>query len=140
MRQVPRPGAVTELHCTYDPETKSGSSQEQRKVKATVHWVSASHAVEAEVRLYHSLLTTDPARIPDGQDWTQYVNPQSLERLTGCLVEPSLRATRPGARFQFERQGYFCVDPDSSEQALVFNRTVPLKDAWAKIEKSQQAR
>jgi glutaminyl-tRNA synthetase len=136
----PQTGAVTELHCTYDPETKSGSSQEQRKVKATVHWVSASHAVEAEVRLYHSLLTTDPARIPDGQDWTQYVNPQSLERLTGCLVEPSLRAARPGARFQFERQGYFCVDPDSSEQALVFNRTVSLKDPWAKIEKSQQIR
>jgi glutaminyl-tRNA synthetase len=136
----PQTGAVTELHCTYDPETKSGSSQEQRKVKATVHWVSASHAVGAEVRLYHSLLTTDPARIPDGQDWTQYVNPQSLERLTGCLVEPSLRAARPGARFQFERQGYFCVDPDSSEQALVFNRTVSLKDTWAKIEKSQQGR
>lgn len=135
----PRTGAVTELHCTYDPETKSGSSQEQRKVKATVHWVSASDAVEAEIRLYHSLLTTDPARIPDGQDWTQFVNPQSLECLTGCLVEPSLRTARPGARFQFERQGYFCVDPDSSEQALVFNRTVSLKDAWAKIEKTQQA-
>jgi glutaminyl-tRNA synthetase len=136
----PQTGAITELHCTYDPETKSGSSQEQRKVKATVHWVSAPHAVEAEVRLYHPLLTIDPARIPDGQDWTDYINPQSLERLTGCLVEPSLRAAQPGARFQFERQGYFCVDPDSSGQALVFNRTVSLKDAWAKIEKARQAR
>ena len=136
----PRTGAITELRCTYDPDTKSGSSQEQRKVKATVHWVSASHAVEAEVRLYHPLLATDPARIPDGQNWIDHINPQSLERLTGCLVEPSLRAAQPGTRFQFERQGYFCVDPDSSGQALVFNRTVSLKDAWAKIEKSQQAR
>jgi glutaminyl-tRNA synthetase len=136
----PQTGAVTELRCTYDPETKSGSPQEQRKVKATVHWVSASHAVEAEVRLYHPLLTTDPTRIPDGQDWTDSMNPQSLERLTGCLVEPSLRTAQSGARFQFERQGYFCVDPDSSGQAPVFNRTVSLKDAWAKIEKTQQAR
>jgi glutaminyl-tRNA synthetase len=136
----PQTGAVTELRCTYDPETKSGSPQEQRKVKATVHWVSASHAVEAEVRLYHPLLTTDPTRIPDGQDWTDSMNPQSLERLTGCLVEPSLRTAQSGARFQFERQGYFCVDPDSSGQTPVFNRTVSLKDAWAKIEKTQQAR
>ena len=136
----PRTGAITELRCTYDPDTKSGSSQEQRKVKATVHWVSASHAVEAEVRLYHPLLATDPARIQDGQNWIDHINPQSLERLTGCLVEPSLRAAQPGTRFQFERQGYFCVDPDSSGQALVFNRTVSLKDAWAKIEKSKQAR
>jgi len=136
----PQTGAVTELRCTYDPETKSGSPQEQRKVKATVHWVSASHAVEAEVRLYHPLLTADPTRIPDGQDWTDSMNPQSLERLTGCLVEPSLRTAPPGARFQFERQGYFCVDPDSSGQTPVFNRTVSLKDAWAKIEKTQQAR
>jgi len=135
----PRTGAITELRCTYDPDTKSGSSQEQRKVKATVHWVSASHAVEAEVRLYHPLLATDPARIQDGQNWIDHINPQSLERLTGCLVEPSLRAAQPGTRFQFERQGYFCVDPDSSRQALVFNRTVSLKDAWAKIEKTQQA-
>jgi glutaminyl-tRNA synthetase len=96
--------------------------------------------VEAEVRLYHPLLTTDPTRIPDGQNWTDSMNPQSLERLTGCLVEPSLRAAQPGARFQFERHGYFCVDPDSSGQTPVFNRTVSLKDAWAKIEKTQQAR
>lgn len=134
----PTTGAVTELHCTYDADTKSGSSPEQRKVKATIHWVSAAHALEAEVRLYNPLLITDPAKIPADHDWTQYVNPQSLERLTGCLVEPSLRLAHPGARFQFERQGYFCIDPDSSQDRLVFNRTVSLKDAWAKIEKAQK--
>ena len=136
----PHTGEVTELHCTYDPETKSGSSQEQRKVKATIHWVSAAHALHAEVRLYHPLLVTDPTKIPADHDWTLYLNPQSLERLTGCLVEPCLREAQGGSRFQFERQGYFCVDPDSSAKALVFNRTVSLKDAWAKIEKAQQAR
>lgn len=136
----PQTGEVTELHCRYDPETKSGSSQEQRKVKATIHWVSASHAINAAVRLYNSLLVADPAKIPADHDWTLYLNPQSLERLTGCLVEPSLRTAQAGSRFQFERQGYFCVDPDSSAGALVFNRTVSLKDAWAKIEKARQAR
>lgn len=136
----PRTGEITELHCTYDPETKSGSPQEQRKVKATIHWVSAAHAAEAEVRLYNPLLVTDPAKIPSDHDWTLYLNPQSLERLGGCLVEPSLLAAQAGSRFQFERQGYFCVDPDSSARALVFNRTVSLKDAWAKIEKAQQSR
>jgi glutaminyl-tRNA synthetase len=136
----PETGVITELHCIYDPETKSGSSQEQRKVKATIHWVSASHAAPAEIRLYNPLLTADPAKIPADRDWTLYLNPQSLERLTGCLVEPSLRAAPMGARFQFERQGYFCVDRDSSAQTPVFNRTVSLKDAWAKIEKTQQPR
>jgi glutaminyl-tRNA synthetase len=136
----PQSGQVVELHCTYDPETKSGSSQEQRKVKATIHWVSASHAVKAEVRLYHPLLITDLTKIPSDCDWTSYVNAHSLERLKGCLVEPSLLTAPPGARFQFERQGYFCVDPDSSGGTLTFNRTVSLKDAWAKIEKSQQSR
>ncbi|HSA60969.1 MAG TPA: glutamine--tRNA ligase/YqeY domain fusion protein [Nitrospiraceae bacterium] len=136
----PQTGEVTELHCTYDAETRSGSSQEQRKVKATIHWVSAAHAAHAEVRCYNPLLITDPAKIPADHDWTLYVNPHSLERLTGCMVEPSLRAAQSGSRFQFERQGYFCVDPDSSVSELVFNRTVSLKDAWAKIEKSQQIR
>jgi glutaminyl-tRNA synthetase len=134
----PATGRITELHCTYDPETKSGSSQEQRKVKATIHWVSAAHAIEAEVRLYNPLLVTDAAKIPPDHDWTLYLNPQSLERLTGCLVEPSLRTAQPGARFQFERQGYFCVDADSTPGRPVFNRTVSLKDAWAKIEKTRQ--
>ena len=136
----PQTGTITELHCTYDADTKSGSPQEQRKVKATIHWVSAAHAVPAEVRLYNPLLTADPAKIPADHDWTQYLNPQSLERLTGCLVEPSLGTAQAGARFQFERQGYFCVDRDSSAHAPVFNRTVSLKDAWAKIAKTQQPR
>ena len=135
----PQTGVITELHCTYDPETKSGSSQEQRKVKATIHWVSAIHAAPATIRLYHPLLLADQAKLPADRDWTQSLNPQSLELLTGCVVEPSLRSATPGARFQFERQGYFCVDPDSSADTLVFNRTVSLKDAWAKIEKTQQA-
>jgi glutaminyl-tRNA synthetase len=134
----PRTGAVTELQCTYDPETKSGSSPEQRKVKATIHWVSAAHAIAAEVRLYNPLLVTDSAKIPADHDWTLYLNPHSLERLTGCLVEPGLKSAPAGARFQFERQGYFCVDPDSTPNRPVFNRTVSLKDAWAKIEKTRQ--
>lgn len=135
----PQTGAITELRCTYDPDTKSGSSQEQRKVKATIHWVSAAHAVPAEVRLYNPLLTTDLTKASPDQDWTQSLNPQSLERLTGCLVEPSLKQAPAGARFQFERTGYFCVDPDTSPDSLVFNRTVSLKDAWSKIEKGQKA-
>ena len=134
----PQTGAVTELRCTYDPDTKSGSSQEQRKVKATIHWVSAAHAVPAEVRLYNPLLVADSAKIPPDQDWTQSLNPQSLERLTGCLVEPSLKQAAIGARYQFERTGYFCVDPDTTPDRLVFNRTVSLKDAWAKLDKGQK--
>jgi glutaminyl-tRNA synthetase len=133
----PHTGEITELHCIYDPTTKSGASQEQRKVKATIHWVSAAHAVKAEVRLYNPLLVTDLAKVPPDQDWTTYLNPNSLERITGCLVEPSLRQTVPGTRYQFERLGYFCVDPYSASETLIFNRTVSLKDAWAKIEKAQ---
>ncbi len=135
----PQTGAITELHCTYDPDTKSGSAQEQRKVKATIHWVSASHAVQAIIRLYQPLLLTDQAKPATDQDWTHSLNPQSLELLTDCWVEPSLRFAEPASRFQFERQGYFCVDPDSSSGTLIFNRTVSLKDAWAKVEKAQQA-
>ncbi|MBI3808748.1 MAG: glutamine--tRNA ligase/YqeY domain fusion protein [Nitrospirae bacterium] len=136
----PRTGEITELHCTYDPTTKSGASQEQRKVKATIHWVSAAHAVKAEVRLYNPLLVTDLAKVPPDHDWTTYLNPNSLEQVTGCLVEPSLRQTVPGTRYQFERLGYFCTDPDSASGTLIFNRTVSLKDAWAKIQKIQPAR
>ncbi|NGZ02515.1 MAG: glutamine--tRNA ligase [Nitrospira sp. WS238] len=132
-------GMVTELHCTYDPETKSGSAQEQRKVKATIHWVSAPHALTATVRLYHPLLLPDEARSQSDDDWTQALNPQSIETLRDCVVEPSLRSAAPGSRFQFERQGYFCVDLDSSPESLLFNRTVPLKDAWARVEKSRPA-
>ena len=136
----PQTGEVTELHCTYDPTTKSGASQEQRKVKATIHWVSAAHAVKAEVRLYSPLLVTDLAKVPPAHDWTTYLNPTSLERITGCLVEPGLRQSMPGTRYQFERLGYFCTDPDSASGTLIFNRTLSLKDAWNKIEKTQPAR
>jgi glutaminyl-tRNA synthetase len=134
----PITGAIKELRCTYDPETKSGSSQSKRKVKATIHWVSASHAVTAEVRLYDHLFTKeDPDDVPDGSDWLANLNPKSLERLTNCQMEPFLADAKPGERFQFERLGYFCVDSeDSSPDKLVFNRAVTLRDAWAKMEKS----
>jgi glutaminyl-tRNA synthetase len=136
----PETGEITELHCTYDPATKSGGTEAQRKVKATIHWVSASHAVHANVRLYNPLLIADLSKVPADHDWTTYLNPQSLERLTGCQVEPSLEGARPGARFQFERLGYFCTDLDSTAASLIFNRTVSLKDAWAKLEKGQPLR
>lgn len=136
----PGTGAISELRCTYDPGTKSGASQEQRKVKATIHWVSAGHAVDAEARLYNLLLTTELSKVPPDRDWTLYLNPQSLERVSGCKVEPSLASTPIGSRVQFERLGYFCVDPDSTPERLVFNRTVSLKDSWAKIDKAQPAR
>ena len=136
----PATGEITELRCTYDPETKSGGTQAQRKVKATIHWVAAAHAVVAEIRLYESLMLTDPGKIPADQDWTQHLNPRSLERLPSCKVEPSLASIAPGTSVQFERVGYFCADPDSAPSKLVFNRTVTLKDAWAKIEKSHAPR
>jgi glutaminyl-tRNA synthetase len=133
-------GEITALHCTYDVETKSGAPSAQRKVKATIHWVSAAHAVETEVRLYNPLLKGDLSGVVDQQDWTAHLNPQSLERLLGCRAEPSLKEAQPGSRFQFERLGYFCMDPDSLSDRLVFNRTVSLKDAWAKLEKSGASR
>jgi glutaminyl-tRNA synthetase len=128
-------GEIVEVRCTYDPATRGGSPQEGRKVKGTLHWVSAAHAVEAEVRLYESLL--DPGQSPGASDAPAAINPHSLERLAGCLVEPSLASASPGSRYQFERQGYFCIDADSNTGNLIFNRTVPLRDSWAKIEKSQ---
>jgi glutaminyl-tRNA synthetase len=131
-------GEAIEVHCTYDPETKSGGPQAGRKVKATIHWVSAKHALDAEVRLYEPLLKTDLSKVPPDHDWTLYLNPQSLEKLAGCKVEPSLLKGKIGDRYQFERQGYFCVDQDTTKGLLTFNRTVPLRDTWAKIEKAQQ--
>ncbi len=132
-------GRVTELHCTYDPETKSGSAQSGRKVKATLHWVSAAHSVPAEVRQYEHLFTkADPSEVEENSDFTANLNPNSLQILTSCKLEPSLAGARPGSRYQFERLGYFCVDADSSEKKLVFNRTVSLRDEWAKIEKGQR--
>jgi glutaminyl-tRNA synthetase len=136
----PRTGEIIELHCTYDPSTKSGAAEAQRKVKATIHWVSTTHATQAEVRLYNPLLIADLSKVPADHDWTTYLNPQSLERIAGCQVEPSLTGAPPGSRFQFERLGYFCTDPDSTNDSPVFNRTVSLKDAWAKLEKGQPSR
>ncbi|MGH7231805.1 MAG: glutamine--tRNA ligase/YqeY domain fusion protein [Nitrospiraceae bacterium] len=129
-------GKVAEVHCTYDPETRSGSPQGARKVKGTLHWVSAAHALDAEVRLYEPLFAKESPG-EEGRDWTCDLNPHSLERLTSCKVEPSLADAQPGSRYQFERQGYFCVDSDSSADKLIFNRTVALRDSWAKIEKAQ---
>ncbi|MFQ5682837.1 MAG: glutamine--tRNA ligase/YqeY domain fusion protein [Candidatus Binatia bacterium] len=133
-------GEVTELRCTFDPDTKSGSSQSGRKVKGTIHWVSAAHSLGAEARLYNQLFAkSDPDEVEEGADWKSNINPNSLETLTSCRVEPSLAGAAPGSRFQFEREGYFCVDAvDSSDRRLVFNRIVPLRDTWAKIEKAQK--
>ena len=133
-------GNIVELRCTYDPETRSGGSAESRKVKATLHWVSAAHAIPAEVRLYDSLFTRpDPDTVEDGRSYTDFLNPDSLEVLTACQLEPGLAGAEVGSRYQFERLGYFCVDPDSTEGAPVFNRTVSLRDTWAKIQKAQKA-
>ena len=133
-------GNVVELRCTYDPETRSGGSAESRKVKATLHWVSAAHAIPAQVRLYDSLFTRpDPDTVEDGRSYTDFLNPDSLEVLSACQLEPGLAEAEVGSRYQFERLGYFCVDPDSTEGAPVFNRTVSLRDTWAKIQKAQKA-
>ena len=132
-------GEVIELHCTYDPETRGGWSDDGRKVRGTLHWVSARHSLEAEVRLYDHLFTKENANdVEEGEDFTANLNPNSLEVLTSCQVEPSLAGTKPGNRYQFLRTGYFCVDPDSSDQKLVFNRTVSLRDTWAKIQAQQK--
>ncbi len=129
-------GEVVELRCTYDPATRGGDAPDGRKVKGTLHWVSARHAVPAEVRLYDHLFSTpNPDAAEDGQDWKDNLNPASLETLHACMVEPGLAGAEPGARCQFERQGYFCVDPDTTDDRLVFNRTVTLKDTWAKMQK-----
>ena len=132
-------GEVVELHCTYDPATRGGSSPDGRKVRGTLHWVSAAHALEAEVRLYDRLFVkANPLDEKGGSDFKSHLNPNSLETLASCRVEPSLAGALPGSRYQFERQGYCCVDPDSSGGTLVFNRTVSLRDTWAKIEKAQK--
>src|SRR5258706_1149842 len=128
-------GNVTELHCTYDPATKGGTTPDGRKVKSTIHWVSAEHALDAEVRIYETLFNCeDPNVVPEGQDFTVNLNPNSLEVVTGCKLEPSLREAASGSPYQFERLGYFAADPDSTREMLVFNRTVALRDTWAKIE------
>src|SRR5882757_663190 len=129
-------GEVIEVHCTYDPATRGGNAPDGRKVKSTIHWVSAAHAVDAEVRIYDKLFTKEnPDQVEEGQDFTANLNPQSLEVISHAKVEPSLAGALPESRYQFERLGYFCVDPDSVPGKLVFNRTIALKDTWAKIEK-----
>jgi len=133
----PNTGEVVEIHGTYDPTTRGGNTPpDGRKVKATIHWVSAAHAIDAEVRLYDSLFTcSNPSDEDEGQDFTAYLNPKSLEVLSGAKLEPSALRATPGSKYQFERLGYFCVDPDSQPGRPVFNRTVGLRDTWAKIEK-----
>ena len=133
-------GEIVELHCTYDPATRGGDAPDGRKVKATLHWVSAKHTVQAEVRLYDHLFTKEnPEEEKDGPDFQTFLNPDSLEKLNPCYLEPSLKNAQPGDRYQFERLGYFCVDSkDSSHDNPVFNRTVTLRDEWAKIKKGRK--
>ena len=133
-------GEVTEIRCTYDPETKGGSSPDGRKVKGTIHWVSVQHAVDAEVRLYDNLFgQKNPQDVPEGEDYKSNLNPDSLVKLSNCKLEPTLSSATGGDRFQFERLGYFCVDSvDSTPEKIVFNRTVALRDQWARIEKQRQ--
>jgi glutaminyl-tRNA synthetase len=133
-------GNIVEVHCTYDPASRGGQSPDGRKVKSTMHWVSAAHAISAEIRLYDKLfLKPDPYDLEEGQDVLDNLNPNSLEIVSDSKLEPSLGSAKPGDRFQFERVGYFCVDPDTTAEKLVFNRTLPLKDTWAKIEKKAGA-
>ena len=133
-----RTGEVTELRCTCDPATRGGHAPDGRKVKGTIHWLSAAHAIGAEVRLYDHLFTkSNPGNAEEGADYRTYLNPASCEKLSGCFVEPGMAGASPGAQFQFERLGYFCIDPDSSPGHLVFNRSVALRDTWRKIEKAQ---
>ncbi|MBN1540819.1 glutamine--tRNA ligase, partial [candidate division KSB1 bacterium] len=133
-----RTGEIVELHCTYDPETRGGDAPDGRKVKGTLHWVSAAHAVTANVRLYEHLFTLpDLAEIPEGKDFHDFLNPDSCCVLQDCRVEPALAVVKALENYQFERQGYFTVDPDSTEDGLIFNRSVSLKDSWAKIEKKE---
>jgi glutaminyl-tRNA synthetase len=136
----PETGEVTELHCTYDPLTRGGDAPDGRKVRGTLHWVSASHALAAEVRLYdHLFLKENPNEVEEAKDFSDYINTNSLKKLTNCMVEPGLATAAPGDRFQFERLGYFCVDTkDSKAGDLVFNRTVTLRDTWAKILRGQR--
>jgi glutaminyl-tRNA synthetase len=133
-------GNVVEVHCTYDPLSRGGNSPDGRKVKSTIHWVSSAHAISAEIRLYDKLFTkANPYDVAEDEDVLSNLNPNSLEVLTGAKLEPSLAEAKPENRFQFERVGYFCVDRDSAAGKLVFNRTLSLKDSWAKIEKKAGA-
>jgi len=134
-------GEVVEVHCSYDPETKGGYAPDGRKVRGTLHWVSAPHAVDAEIRLYDRLFTKEDPMDFDadaGEDFIDFLNPDSLTILSNCKLEPSLAEVAPGDRFQFERRGYFCADVDSTKDSPIFNRTIALRDTWAKIRKQQK--
>jgi glutaminyl-tRNA synthetase len=134
-------GEIKELHCTYDPDTRGGFSTDGRMVKGTLHWVSAAHCIDAEVRLYDRLFTkANPVDDKDGRDFKEFINPVSLETIRSCKIEQGIKGALPGSIYQFERTGYFCVDKDSSEGSIVFNRTVSLRDTWAKIESAQNKR
>lgn len=127
-------GEVTEIRCTYDPETKSGEDNTGKKVKGTIHWVSVPHAVAAEVRLYDRLFSDPDPTGHEDQDFKEFINPDSLQIIERAYVEPSLREAQPEDRFQFMRKGYYCVDRDSTEDKLIFNQTVTLRDTWAKVQ------
>ena len=131
-------GNITEIHCTYDTDSKSGSGTEAslRKIKGTIHWVSIQHAAEAEIRIYDRLFTHEAPDADKDVDFKEYINPKSLEVIKGYL-EPSLKEAKAGERYQFQRLGYFCVDPDTSSDNIVFNKTVGLRDTWAKIESKE---
>jgi glutaminyl-tRNA synthetase len=139
LEKDPKTGEVVEVHCSYDPATRGGNTPDGRKVKSTIHWLSAQHAIEGEVRLYDNLFTKeDPNEMAEGGDFTDNLNPNSLETVTNAKLEPSLTGAAPGNRYQFERLGYFCVDLDSTVERPIFNRTVALRDTWAKIEKKSK--
>jgi glutaminyl-tRNA synthetase len=135
---VKQDGAIVELRCTYDPATKGGYAPDGRKVKSTIHWVSAQHAIPAEVRLYDRLFTVEDPAGQKNKDFKEFLNPHSLETLSNCMIEPMIKSLQHYDRFQFERLGYFCVDPDSTSQRLIINRTVELRDTWAKLQKATQ--
>ena len=139
VKKDPKTGEIIEVHCTYDPATRGGDAPDGRRVQSTMHWVSAEHAIEAEARLYDHLFTKEnPMDVEEGADYKDYLNPNSLKVLKSCRVEPSLAKAPAGSLYQFERLGYFCVDPDTTPAKLVFNRTVSLRDDWAKIQKQQK--
>ena len=131
-------GEIVELHCTYDPETKGGNAPDGRRVKATLHWVSVDHAVKAEARLYDYLFTVEEPDSDSDKDFTEFLNPDSMVVVDPVYIEPSVKGAEPGTLYQFERLAYFAVDPDSTDEKLVFNRTVTLRDQWKKVQKRNQ--
>jgi len=137
---VKKGDTITELHCTYDPQTKGGYAPDNRKVKSTIHWVSAPHAINAEVRLYNKLFTVSDPLDQHGEDFKKFLNPHSLETLSSCKIEPTIQHLKPFDRFQFERLGYFCIDPDTTQKKLVINRTTELRGTWTQIQEKPSQR